>query len=94
VYNGFLRRSHAVRGFNAFTVSDYPACCECGSTSNNGEFGCMSSKLDSCERAFRRCFKCGIQRIPCSAGNTGYFLGAGTLLEPGHPLRTALEKGK
>jgi len=40
VYNGFTKTVQRKKGFNVFTVADYPACCECSNTSNNGKKGC------------------------------------------------------
>lgn len=40
-----------------------------------------------------RCFKCHIEKVGCRCGKTGYFVGAGSLLPTGHPLRVALHTG-
>ena len=49
-------------------------------------------RVDGNIRALR-CFKCHIEKVFCRSGKTGYFLGAGSLLQTGHPLRIALLEG-
>jgi hypothetical protein len=39
VYNGYKKVCQRTRGFNVFTVADYPACCECSNSSSNGKLG-------------------------------------------------------